>query len=324
MDVIHYHADSQCKYELYFELLHHLIVQYDVQPHNMYNMDEKGSMIGVTGRSKHVFSQLQWELKKVRTSLQDGSREWVTVVTAVRADGSTLLPALVYSLANSTLQGSWVAAIEATKHDVFVSSSPAEWTNNDIGLAWLEQVFGCKTKQKARLGRDWRLLILDSHSSHFSMDFIKYCKAHKILLAVFPPYSTHMLQPLDVVCFKPPSTSYSTKLCDYLFKTQTLLAVQKGDFFPLFWSAWESSLTTKLIRKAFKATGICPMNADIVVQRFSNKVDDKSKPWSSALLPANWRQMDGLIRSAVKNTTAEDSQKLFQMLHQLQVQNEVL
>jgi hypothetical protein len=73
MDVVHYHADSQRKYELYFELLYYMIVQYDVQPHNMYNMNEKGFMIGITGRSKHMFSQLQWESKKVRASLQDDS-----------------------------------------------------------------------------------------------------------------------------------------------------------------------------------------------------------------------------------------------------------
>jgi hypothetical protein len=324
MDVVRHYADSQRKYELYFELLHHKIVQYDVQPHNTYNMDEKGFMIGITGRSKRVFSRLQWKSKKVRASLQDGSREWVTVIAAICADGSTLPPALIYSSANSTLQGSWVAAIEATKHDIFVSSSPTGWTNNDIGLAWLEQVFDRKTKQKARLGRDWRLLILDGHGSHLSMDFIEYCEAHKILLAVFPPHSTHTLQPLDVVCFKPLSTSYSTKLGDYLFKSQGLLAVQKGDFFLMFWSAWESSLTTKLVCKAFEATGICPMNADVVVQRFSNKDDDKSELRPSTLLPADWRQMDRLIRSGVKDTAAEDSRKLSRTLHQLQVQNEVL
>jgi hypothetical protein len=61
MNVMRHHADSQCKYKLYFELLHHKIVQYDNQPHNRYNMNEKGFMIGVTGRSKRVFSQLQWE-----------------------------------------------------------------------------------------------------------------------------------------------------------------------------------------------------------------------------------------------------------------------
>jgi hypothetical protein len=69
-------------------------------------MDEKGFMIGVTGCSKRVFSQAQWELKQVRAALQDGSQEWVTVVATICADGSTLPPALIYSLANCTLQAS--------------------------------------------------------------------------------------------------------------------------------------------------------------------------------------------------------------------------
>ncbi|KAF1952216.1 hypothetical protein CC80DRAFT_518944 [Byssothecium circinans] len=76
---------------------------YKVEPCNTYNINKKGFMIGVTGRLKWVFSRLQWEEKKVRAALQDGSREWVTVVATIRADGSVLPPALIYSLANCTL-----------------------------------------------------------------------------------------------------------------------------------------------------------------------------------------------------------------------------
>jgi hypothetical protein len=36
--------------------------------------------------------------------------------------------------------GTWVAGIKAGKHDVFVGSTPSGWSNNDVGLAWLEQV----------------------------------------------------------------------------------------------------------------------------------------------------------------------------------------
>jgi hypothetical protein len=324
MDVVRHQADSRRKYKLYFDLLHHKVVQYEVEPHNIYNMDEKRFIIGVTERSKRVFSQLQWEQKKVRAALQDGSREWVTVVATIGADGSVLPPALIYSSANCTLPASWVAQIEAGKHGMFVSSSPTEWTNNDIGLAWLEQVFNRKTKQKAHLSQDWHLLIVDGHGSHLLIDFIKYCEAHKILLAMFPPHSTHMLQPLNVVCFKSLSSNYSAKLTDHLFKTQGLLAVQKGDFFPLFWSAWESTFTTKLVLKAFEATGIAPMKADVVLECFRKQDDDESEAQPSALLPKDWRQMDCLVRAAVKDTLANTSQKLSQMLHQLQVQNKLL
>jgi hypothetical protein len=73
IDVVRHRADSERKYKLYFDLLHHKIVQYNVRPCNMYNMNEKGFMIGVTGRSKQVFSRAQWESKQVCAALQDGS-----------------------------------------------------------------------------------------------------------------------------------------------------------------------------------------------------------------------------------------------------------
>jgi hypothetical protein len=75
MDRTRYTADSTAKYELYFGLLHGKVEEHGVLPANTYNMDEKGFMIGVTGRSKRVFSRRQWEKKEVRESLQDGSCE---------------------------------------------------------------------------------------------------------------------------------------------------------------------------------------------------------------------------------------------------------
>jgi hypothetical protein len=35
------------KYKLYFDHLHSKILQYEIQPHNTYNMDEKGFMISM-------------------------------------------------------------------------------------------------------------------------------------------------------------------------------------------------------------------------------------------------------------------------------------
>jgi hypothetical protein len=52
MDCTRHNADSTAKYELYFDLLHGKIEEYGVLPTNMYNMDEKSVMIGVTDRSK--------------------------------------------------------------------------------------------------------------------------------------------------------------------------------------------------------------------------------------------------------------------------------
>jgi hypothetical protein len=136
-------------------------------------MDEKGFAIGVLGRTKRVFSRRQYEKKEVRQARQDGSREWVSLLAAICADGTALPPSIIFASKNSTIQSRWVADIEAGKHAIHVASSPSGWTNNDIGLAWLKQVFDRYTKPKARLR--YRLLIVDGHGSHLTREFIEYC-----------------------------------------------------------------------------------------------------------------------------------------------------
>jgi hypothetical protein len=82
-----------------------------------------------------VFSRREWKKKKVASSLQDGSREWLTTLAAVCADGTALPLSLIYQSNNSTLQDSWVADIKAGEYDVFITSSLSGWTNNEVGLA---------------------------------------------------------------------------------------------------------------------------------------------------------------------------------------------
>ena len=47
-------------------------------------------------------------------------------------------------------------------------------------------------------GTEYRLLILDGHSSHYNWEFFDYCLNAKILPLCLPAHSTHLLQPLDV------------------------------------------------------------------------------------------------------------------------------
>lgn len=327
MDCQRHQADSLLKYNLYFDLLHSKMIEYDVQPHNIVNMDEKGFLIGVLSRSKRVFSRELWEKKEVTAALQDGSREWITLLAAICADGEVLPPGIIYASQNSTLRDTWVAGIKAGKHDVFVGSTLSGWSNNEVGLAWLEQVYDRCTKKKARYGRDWRLLIVDGHGSHLTMDFINYCDEHRILLAILPPHSTHTLQPLDVVMFKPLSTAYSSALTTYLHKSQGLIPIKKGDFFPLFWEAWVASFRKQLVEKSFSATGIWPMEREVITQRFVKKAanqGDDSLNEASANRPNTWLQLERLLRAAVAGESSESAQKLSELLHHLQVDNELV
>jgi hypothetical protein len=124
----------------------------------------------------------------------------------------------------------------------------------------------------------YRLLILDGHSSHLTEDFFDFCHDNNILIMIFPPHSTHTLQPLDVIMFAPLARNYSTQLSTYLHGGQGILHVKKGDFTLLFWPAYVASFTYKNILKAFKATGVVPANPQAVLKRFTmtTSIQDKA------------------------------------------------
>jgi hypothetical protein len=235
-----------------------------------------------------------------------------------------LPPAIIYEAAGGGLRDTWVAEITAGQHQVYIGSPPSGWSNDDLGFAWLEQVFDRHTKAKG--GRSHRLLILAGHGSHITMDSIQYCHHHRILLAVFPPHSIHTLQPLDVVMFKPLSSTYSSQLTQHQQQALGLLPIKKDDFFPLFWPAWSSSFTPELVVKSFEACGIWPMNASVILKRFTHTppISDGPSPSISRLSPSDGRAMERLVRTAMKDTHQKESKKLSLSLHQLLVQNELL
>ena len=322
MDRKRHKADSEAKYSLYFDHLHDKMKEYNVEPTHIYNMDEKGFQIGSLGRSKRVFDKVLYNKKGVRAALQDGNTQWVTVLACVCADGTALSPSLIFQSAAGALQSSWVDAVDSEKHSVFVSSSPSGWTNNTIGLAWLKEVFERETRRQARSGH--RLLVLDGHGSHATMEFIDYCNDNKILLATFPSHSTHTLQPLDVGMFKPLSEAYSTELANYLQRSHGILPVTKGDFFPLFWRAWGAAFKPQTIRRSFEATGIYPPNADVILKKFRKEASSSDESSASCLSGDDWLKLESIVRRTVKDQSSKDVKKLRRSLHHISAQNSIL
>ena len=251
-------ADNSERYELYFGLLSRKVKEFDILPRNTYNMDEKGFMLGVIGKTKRVFDKVLYKERRYKQPSHDASREWVTVIGAICADGTSLPPAVIYSADSEKVQANWVHDINPETHSIYFSVSQSGWTNDDLGVAWLEQVFDPATQDKAR--RNYRLLILDGHGSHVTTRFLDYCDENRILVLVYPPYATPTLQPLDVSCFKPLSQSYSNELIYHNYNTKGWIPVQKADFISLFWPAWVNTFTESLILRAFKTTGIHPLH----------------------------------------------------------------
>ena len=90
-------------------------------------MDEKGILLGITSRTKSIFDRPLYEAKAVRQVLQDGSREWISTIACICADGSALDPALIYQANSINIQSSWVEDINPEHHQVFITVSESGW-----------------------------------------------------------------------------------------------------------------------------------------------------------------------------------------------------
>jgi hypothetical protein len=73
-------VDSYGKYSLYFYMLELKTSEKGIEPEHTNNMDEKGFMIGKIGKQKRVFSRTSYSNKRFRQALEDGNREWVTLI----------------------------------------------------------------------------------------------------------------------------------------------------------------------------------------------------------------------------------------------------
>jgi hypothetical protein len=141
--------------------------EYQILPENTFNIDEKSFLLGRITKAKPVFPKDLKASKKLLGAGQDGSREWITVVATICADGTTLPPLLIYDGSSGSIQDSWVQDFESNEHRAWFTSSPSGWTSDEIGFKWLETLFDKNTQAKAR--RAWRLLFVDGHGSHVTL-----------------------------------------------------------------------------------------------------------------------------------------------------------
>jgi regulator of replication initiation timing len=263
----------------WFRLVENAIAKYGIDLADIYNFDETGFMMGVIASGMVVTGTDRRGRPK---SVQPGNREWITVIQAINAEGRAIPPFIIgagqYHLANwyrdSNLPGDWV-----------IATSPNGWTDNEVGLEWLKHFDRCTSK---RSNSRYRLLILDGHESHHSIDFERYCKENKIITLCMPPHSSHLLQPLDVGCFNLLKKAYGREI-EHLIRC-SMTHVSKTEFFSAFYAAFQATMTEKNIKSAFRGAGLVPLDPESVVSKLdvrlrtptpAEEVASPSTPWVS-------------------------------------------
>jgi DDE superfamily endonuclease/Tc5 transposase DNA-binding domain/helix-turn-helix, Psq domain len=233
----------------WFDEFKAIIERYNVDPANIWNMDESGLGLGrctnqrVVGSSQTSSSIVQ----------SPETREWVTIIEVVSATGKFLRPTVIFK--GQSIQTSWF--YKDFKQDWIFTTSQNGWTSNNIGMHWLKEVFMPESAPDDPL--QTRILLLDGHGSHVPTDFMYECEVNNIKLIYLPAHSSHVLQPLDLSVFSLIKSHYRKEI-DRIAMYDDTGPVKKIRFIEFYDRARQFALTVRNIQSGWRGAGLVPFN----------------------------------------------------------------
>ena len=154
----------------------------------IFNVDESGINMELR-KGKVVVSKKATNAH----SVSKGARDHITVNCCVSASGQVLPPAIIYEKSFPSCPYK-----QLSPSNTLHMKSPNGYIDKELFLRWFTDLFIPQTRH---LGK--RMLIIDGHGSHLTLDFIDLARANDIIVYCLPPHTTHVLQPLDVAVYGP-------------------------------------------------------------------------------------------------------------------------
>jgi hypothetical protein len=305
----------------WFELIEQTKAKYGICDDDVYNFDEAGFMMGkITTQLVVTGSERRGRPK----TIQPGNREWVTVIAAINATGWSVPPFLIF--AGQYHLSAWYEEKDIPR-DWAIAVSDNGWTNNELGVEWLKH-FNAHTKTRVVGAR--RLLVLDGHESHHSLEFQELCKENNIYTLCMPPHSSHLLQPLDVGCFSPLKRAYSREVESLI--RHHINHITKLEFLPAFKTAFNQSFTSANICSAFRGAGLVPLQPDTVLSKLDVRLRTPTpaalpEAYWEARTPSNVRELDAqstLIRERIRRHKSSSPASIIEAISQLKKGAEVM
>jgi hypothetical protein len=174
--------------QAWYNRLENELHTHNIHPANIYNFDESGFQLG-EGKAQKVITANPYAAH-VGTG---GPGESVTIIECIAADGWVMAPFFLFK--GQWHMESWYRGQSTLPDDYRIAPTDNGWTDDSIAYDWLH-FFDKSTKHRIHRG-EWRLLLMDNHGSHLTLEFLQYCQDHRIIAYGFPPHTTHLLQPLD-------------------------------------------------------------------------------------------------------------------------------
>ncbi|CAF4584080.1 unnamed protein product [Rotaria sp. Silwood2] len=221
------------------------------RPQSIYNVDETG-FGDDPGRRQVIIKRNS----KYGTCTQGGAgKTYTTLIMCTSASGKFLPPYIIYRA--QKLYDSWMPKISCrgTRFNATLSG----WSEEITFFDWLRHHFVPAVKRVKKP----ILLLMDGHRSHLSTRIIKYAMDNKIHLECFPPHTTTILQPLDVVTLSKIKASWRKLLSNH-FKQTNSTPLTKETFSLLIAELFKNHLLPAHCAGGFAKAGIYPFDKRVI------------------------------------------------------------
>lgn len=274
---------SKTDIENYFANLEKTIRE--VPDTNLFNYDET-NMADDPGRKRLLYKRGV----KYPTNVVNFSKSATSVMFCGSASGVLLPPYVIYKAEHIwdrwTLhgpQGAPCCIDRCCSKGSRFNRTQSGWIDANVFTDWFVSTF----LPHASNLEGKKVLIGDNLASHFTDEVINLCRENNIDFVCLPSNTTHISQPLDVCFFRPLKISWRSILSEWKQNNPSATSIRKEEFPKLLnlslvrmdkKSADDQGSIKKDLVSGFKATGIFPLNAQKVLDKFPTEPTNDNVP----------------------------------------------
>lgn len=222
----------------------------------IFNMDE--TMIQTTTNHSKVYHRRDDSAVVIESNPEKSLH--ITLVVCVSAAGRYLDPMAIMNIQ------SLPASYNDILHLFHWSYQHSGWMTKDIFEKWIRLVFvpAVRDVRSKRQCEKPALLFVDGHSSRENSSAMKFLLENKIHCVLFPPHTSHVLQPLDCGVFGSFKQRYTHNKRSHLPRS---LTEARHQVLKDARRALDEACSTVQIMESFETSGIYPWSPEKVVGR---------------------------------------------------------
>lgn len=210
-------------------------------------------------KSKRVIAERG---QKVIGTKRANSRENVTVVATINAAGEVMPPLIIFK--GQRFQEEWIANGAGVPGAMYAVTD-SSMMQGPVFLNFIKR-FHQYLVANGKIDGKPHVIILDGHTSHISVEVIRFAMDNNLDILQLPSHSSHVTQPLDVCAFGIFKRQITEVLHGWARTHGNKLPV-KGDMNEVIRLSWSESFKRAHIVASFEGSGLWPVDADRAINR---------------------------------------------------------